>query len=115
MTGAELSYQGSLSLDQNLMDAAGLLEHDWVQITSMANGVRWQTYLMPAERGSGIVRANGAAARHFAPGDQIIILAWGYMTDDERQTYSPYLVFVDGSNHLQLREGDGAASVEQQR
>lgn len=115
VTGAELSYQGSLSLDQNLMDAAGLLEHDWVQITSMANGVRWQTYLMPAERGSGIVRANGAAARHFAPGDQIIILAWGYMTEDERQTYSPYLVFVDGSNHLQLREGDGAASVEQDR
>lgn len=115
VTGAELTYQGSLSLDRDLMDAAGLCEHDWVQITSMANGVRWQTYLMPAERGGGTVRANGAAARHFAPGDEIIILAWGYMTADERQTHEPTLVFVDGSNRPVRREGDGAASVEEGR
>lgn len=113
ITEAKLSYDGSLSLDEDLMDAAGLADHDWVQITSMANGVRWQTYIIPAERSSGTVRANGSAARHFAPGDEVIILAWGYVTEEERRTLVPQLVFVDTANHHVPREGGGHPPKEQ--
>lgn len=113
VTEAQISYQGSLSLDQDLMDAAGLLPHDWVQITSMANGARWQTYLIPEARGSGTVRANGAAARHFAPGDEVIILAWGYLTAGERLEHEPLLVFVDRNNRPAARGGEGPSTMEQ--
>jgi len=98
MTQAQLDYEGSLSLDEDLMDAAELREHDWVQITSMANGARWQTYVMAAPRGSGMVRANGAAARHFAPGDEVIVLAFSYVDAQERATHQPILVRVDAQN-----------------
>lgn len=98
VTEAQLQYQGSLSLDEDLMVAADLKEHDWVQITSMANGSRWQTYVMSAPKGSGTVRANGSAARHFAPGDEVIILAFGYVTAEERDGLDPLLVQVDAQN-----------------
>ncbi len=113
VTEAKLHYQGSLSLDQDLMDAADLREHDWVQITSMANGARWQTYVMAAERGSGTVRANGAAARHFAPGDEVIILAFGYADERERAALEPKLVFVDVKNRPQPSTGGTPQQVEQ--
>ncbi len=108
VTEAQLYYQGSLSLDPDLMEAADLKEHDWVQITSMANGARWQTYVMPAERGSGTVRANGSAARHFAPGDEIIVLAFGYADESERAALEPKIVFVDERNHPTTATGAGA-------
>ncbi|MDA8344378.1 MAG: aspartate 1-decarboxylase [Thermaerobacter sp.] len=106
VTEAQLYYQGSLSLDPDLMEAADLKEHDWVQITSMANGVRWQTYVISAERGSGTVRANGSAARHFAPGDEVIVLAFGYASEDERATFQPRVVFVDENNRVQPATGE---------
>jgi aspartate 1-decarboxylase len=112
VTEAQLYYQGSLSLDQDLMDAADLKEHDWVQITSMATGVRWQTYVIATERGSGTVRANGSAARHFAPGDEVIILAFGYLTAEEREAFQPKLVFVDERNRLRGATGEPAGEVE---
>jgi aspartate 1-decarboxylase len=106
VTEAQLDYQGSLSLDARLMAAADLKEHDWVQITSMANGTRWQTYVLAAPAGSGTVRANGAAARHFAPGDEVIILAFGYVTAEERAHVAPRLVHVDGDNRPVVPTGD---------
>jgi len=106
VTEAALDYQGSLSLDADLMAAADLQEHDWVQITSMANGARWQTYVIAAPSGTGTVRANGAAARHFAPGDEVIVLAFGYVTGEERQTLQPRLVHVDGANRPVRPTGD---------
>jgi aspartate 1-decarboxylase len=112
VTEARLHYQGSLSLDRDLMDAADLREHDWVQITSIANGARWQTYVMAAERGSGTVRANGAAARHFAPGDEIIVLAFAYVTEEEREALRPTLVFVDERNAVIPPGGEDPAEVE---
>lgn len=108
VTEAQLYYQGSLSLDSDLMEAADLKEHDWVQITSMANGARWQTYVISAERGSGTVRANGSAARHFAPSDEIIILAFGYVDAAERAALEPRIVFVDEGNHPTTATGAGA-------
>jgi aspartate 1-decarboxylase len=113
VTEAKLYYQGSLSLDEDLMDAADLKEHDWVQITSMANGVRWQTYVIAAERGSGTVRANGSAARHFAPGDEVIVLAFGYADESERATFEPKVVFVDEKNRPQPSTGGSSPQVEQ--
>ena len=106
VTEAQLDYQGSISLDADLMAAADLKEFDWVQITSMANGARWQTYVLAAPAGSGIVRANGAAARHFAPGDDVIILAFAYATSDERDRLAPLIVHVDGANRPLLATGD---------
>lgn len=106
VTEAVLDYQGSLSLDADLMAAADLKEFDWVQITSMANGARWQTYVLEAPRGSGTVRANGAAARHFAPGDEVIILAFAYVTEEERDRIAPRLVLVDAANRFVPPTGD---------
>ncbi len=106
VTEAQLDYQGSLSLDARLMAAADLKEHDWVQITSVANGARWQTYLLEAPAGSGTVRANGAAARHFAPGDEVIILAFGYVSAEEREHLLPRLVHVDADNQPVVPTGD---------
>ncbi len=106
VTEAVLDYQGSLSLDADLMAAADLREFDWVQITSMANGARWQTYVLTAPKGSGTVRANGAAARHFAPGDEVIILAFAYATAEERLRSLPRIVHVDGANQPVTPTGD---------
>lgn len=108
VTEAQLHYQGSLSLDEDLMDAADLREHDWLQITSMANGARWQTYVIAAPRGSGTVRANGAAARHFSPGDEVIILAFAYVDASERESLVPKLVFVDAQNRPLAATGEAA-------
>lgn len=109
VTNAALHYQGSLTLDADLMAAADLMEHDWVQITSMANGHRWQTYVIAAPSGSGVVQANGAAARHFAPGDEVIILAFAYVTADERSSLRPRLVHVDEGNRPLPDGGDERA------
>ncbi len=106
VTEAVLDYQGSLSLDTDLMAAADLRQYDWVQITSMANGARWQTYVLEAPAGSGTVRANGAAARHFAPGDEVIILAFAYATTEEREGIAPRIVHVDGANRPVGTTGD---------
>ena len=112
VTEAVLDYQGSLSLDADLMAAADLQEFDWVQITSMANGTRWQTYVLTAPSGSGTVRANGAAARHFAPGDEVIVLAFGYVTREERERVAPALVHVNRANRPISPTGDLEVQVE---
>ncbi|MCS6956905.1 MAG: aspartate 1-decarboxylase [Aquificaceae bacterium] len=102
ITGAELHYEGSLSLDIALMEAAQLLPFEKIEVYNVSNGARFSTYVIPAPRYSGEVRLNGAAARLGAVGDIIIIASYALYTEEDIQTYRPYLVYVDENN--QIRE-----------
>ncbi|RRB12866.1 aspartate 1-decarboxylase [Larkinella knui] len=100
VTQAELNYVGSITIDEDLMDAAGLLENEQVHIVNNNNGERLITYVIKGERGSGIICLNGAAARRAQVGDIIIIISYGMMTTDEAKTYKPQVVFPDINNRL---------------
>ena len=93
VTEADLNYVGSISLDPNLMEAAGLLEGEKVQIVNVNNGERLETYTIQGERGTGQVCLNGPAARRCQPGDVIIVIAYGMMTIEEAKTFTPTVVF----------------------
>ncbi len=93
VTEADLNYVGSISLDPNLMEAAGLLEGEKVQIVNVNNGERLETYTIKGERGTGQVCLNGPAARRCQPGDVIIVIAYGMMTIEEAKTFTPTVVF----------------------
>jgi aspartate 1-decarboxylase len=98
VTEGNLHYTGSLTLDPDLMAAAALSPHELVTITSIANGTFWQTYVIPGQPGSGSVCMNGAAARHFAPGDLVIILSYVYIPVEAVSQHRPRIVFVDDHN-----------------
>lgn len=100
ITQAELNYVGSVTIDEDLMDAANLIENEKVQIVNNNNGERFETYVIKGERGSGMVCLNGAAARRAQIGDIVIIIAYGMMTEEEARTYKPSLVFPDDNNKL---------------
>ena len=101
VTEADLNYVGSISLDPNLMEAAGLLEGEKVQIVNVNNGERLETYTIKGERGTGQVCLNGPAARRCQPGDVIIVIAYGMMTLEEAKTFTPKVVFPDtGTNTI---------------
>lgn len=100
VTQAELNYVGSITIDEDLLDAAGLLENEQVHIVNNNNGERLITYVIKGERGSGIICLNGAAARRAQVGDIIIIISYGMMTTDEAKTHKPLVVFPDGNNRL---------------
>lgn len=95
VTEADLNYVGSISLDPNLMEAAGLLEGEKVQIVNVNNGERLETYTIQGERGTGQVCLNGPAARRCQPGDVIIVIAYGMMTIEEAKSFTPTVVFPD--------------------
>lgn len=95
VTEADLNYVGSISLDPNLMEAAGLLEGEKVQIVNVNNGERLETYTIKGERGTGQVCLNGPAARRCQPGDVIIVIAYGMMTLEEAKIFTPTVVFPD--------------------
>ncbi|KGN74367.1 aspartate decarboxylase [Porphyromonas macacae] len=95
ITEANLSYIGSITIDEELMDAAGILRGERVQIVDNNNGSRLETYVIPGERGSGVICLNGAAARIVQPGDVIIIMAYAWMTEEEAKTFEPKVVFPD--------------------
>lgn len=95
ITEANLSYIGSITIDEELMDAAGILRGERVQIVDNNNGSRLETYVIPGERGSGVICLNGAAARIVQPGDIIIIMAYAWMTEEEAKTFEPKVVFPD--------------------
>jgi aspartate 1-decarboxylase len=95
VTQADLNYIGSITLDPDLLDAAGLYEGEKVQIVNINNGERFETYTILGERGSGQVGLNGPAARRVQVGDVIIIIAYGHMTPEEAKTHVPKLVFPD--------------------
>ncbi len=100
VTQAELNYVGSITIDEDLMDAAGLLENEQVHIVNNNNGERFVTYVIKGERGSGMICLNGAAARRVQIGDIIIIISYASMTPEEAKTYKPLVVFPDHNNQL---------------
>jgi aspartate 1-decarboxylase len=100
VTSADLHYEGSLTLDQDLMDAADLVTHEEIQVVNVNNGARFTTYVIPGPRGSGVVQLNGAAARLGLPGDLVILIAYGVFDEAEVERHSPRVVFVDEQNRI---------------
>lgn len=98
---AELDYVGSITVDQDLLDAAGILEYEKVQIVDVNNGSRFETYTISGERGSGMICLNGAAARCVSVGDKVILMAYAQLTPEEVSNgYAPQVVFVDEENKI---------------
>lgn len=95
---AELDYVGSITVDPDLLDAAGIYEYEKVHIADIDNGNRFETYTIAGERGSGMICLNGAAARCVSVGDKVIIMAYAQMTPEEIAAYTPKVVFVDEHN-----------------
>ncbi len=100
VTGSELEYPGSIAIDKNLLDAAGIRHYEAVLLANANNGERVETYAVPAEPGSGTVRVLGAAARKFEPGDIIIIISFGYYKPDEFEDHKPIVVIPDQNNQV---------------
>ena len=100
VTQAELDYVGSITVDTDLLEAAGILEYEKVQVVDINNGERFETYTIAGERGSGVICLNGAAARCVQKGDKVIIMAYCNMTEDEAKVHSPKVVFVDDNNAI---------------
>jgi len=98
VTEADLRYVGSVTIDADLMDAADLLEGEQVTIVDVTNGARLVTYAITGKRRSGVIEINGAAAHLVHPGDIVILIAYGTMTDAEAREYRPRIVFVDADN-----------------
>ncbi len=97
---AELNYVGSITVDPELMQAAGILEYENIQIVDIENGNRFETYTIAGEPGSGMICLNGAAARQVLAGDHIIIMAYAQMTPEEAKNFQPQVVFVDQENKI---------------
>ncbi len=97
---AELNYVGSITVDTDLLDAAGILEYELVQIVDIENGNRFETYTIAGESGSGMICLNGAAARQVAVGDHIILMSYAQMTPEEAKEHKPKVVFVDEQNQI---------------
>jgi len=100
VTGADLNYIGSITIDEDLLDAANITEGEKVQIVNNNNGERLETYAIPGPRGSGEITLNGAAARKVAPGDILILITYGIMSQEEAKLFKPALVFPNADNLL---------------
>ncbi|MFN2593965.1 MAG: aspartate 1-decarboxylase [Actinomycetota bacterium] len=113
VTDANLAYMGSVTIDEDLMDAADLLPYERVHVLDINNGARLQTYVITGDRSSGTICLNGAAARLVQPGDKVIIISYGIYEESELTGHQPVVVNVDDRNHIapQLAEvpADGAA------
>ncbi|MCE1229276.1 MAG: aspartate 1-decarboxylase [Firmicutes bacterium] len=104
VTRADLDYVGSITLDPLLIEAAGFMENEKIDIYDVTNGSRLSTYVIPGQRGSGEVGINGAAAHLVRAGDLVILAAYGYLTDAEAKHHRPNVVFVDGRNQITSKE-----------
>jgi aspartate 1-decarboxylase len=100
VTGADLHYVGSITIDPVLMDAADLMEYEQVQIVDINNGARFETYVIPGEPGKGEICLNGAAARLVHTGDKVIIISYAQYDEAEMATYRPTFIFVDEHNGI---------------
>ncbi|SEF58339.1 aspartate 1-decarboxylase [Lachnospira multipara] len=98
VTQAELNYVGSITIDSELLEAAGILEYEMVQIVDVQNGNRFETYTIAGEPGSGMICLNGAAARQVSVGDNVIIMCYASYSADEAKEHKPKVVFVDEKN-----------------
>jgi aspartate 1-decarboxylase len=102
VTQAELNYVGSITIDEALLEAAGIQENERVQVVNNNNGERLETYAIKGPRGSGIVCLNGAAARKAEVGDVVIIITYAWMTPEEAATHKPKVVFPDDNNQVAI-------------
>ena len=100
VTQAELDYVGSITVDMDLLEQAGILEYEKVQIVDVNNGSRFETYTIAGERGSGVMCLNGAAARTVQTGDKIILMAYAQVTPEEASELRPTVLFVDEKNKV---------------
>jgi aspartate 1-decarboxylase len=98
ITAADLHYEGSLTLDRDLMAAANLVEYEEIQVVNVNNAQRFTTYVIPGPRGSGVVQLNGAAARLGMVGDLVILIAYGDVEEADLEAFHPAVVFVDDAN-----------------
>jgi aspartate 1-decarboxylase len=110
VTQADLHYVGSVTIDEDLLDAADLLAGELVQIVDVTTGARLETYTIPGERGSGVIGINGAAARLVHPGDVEILIGYGQMDTAEAKALEPHVVFVDEHNRIVDIGSDPAAA-----
>ncbi|MHC8516576.1 aspartate 1-decarboxylase [Sporosarcina sp. ITBMC105] len=101
VTEANLNYVGSITIDRDLLDAAGMLPNEKVHIVNNNNGARFETYIIEGERGSGVICVNGAAARLVQPGDIVIIISYVYVTDQEAASHEPTVLLMDEKNRIQ--------------
>jgi aspartate 1-decarboxylase len=100
VTGADLNYIGSITIDEDLMDAANIIQGEKVQIVNNDNGERLETYVIPGRRNSGEITLNGAAARKVAVGDTLILITYAFMDIEAAKTFKPSLVFPDEATNL---------------
>ncbi|MCS6935621.1 MAG: aspartate 1-decarboxylase [Chitinophagales bacterium] len=100
VTQADLNYIGSITIDENLMEAANIYEHERVQVVNINNGERLETYVIKGERGSGIICLNGPAARRVSVGDIVIIISYCQLTPEEYKHHRPVTVHVNSSNQI---------------
>ena len=114
VTQADLHYVGSVTVDEDLLDAADLLAGELVHIVDVTNGARLETYTIAGERGSGILGINGAAARLVHPGDVVILIAYGQMETAEAREFQPHVVFVDAENAIIGTGSDPASPVPEE-
>ncbi|HUC90712.1 MAG TPA: aspartate 1-decarboxylase [Paenibacillus sp.] len=98
VTEANLNYVGSITIDEDLMELTDIWANEKVQVVNNNNGSRLETYVIPGPRGSGVICLNGAAARHAQPGDQVIIISYGLMTEEEARGYKPKVAIMDAAN-----------------
>jgi aspartate 1-decarboxylase len=100
VTEANLNYVGSCTIDEDLLDAANMIEYEKIQIVNVNNGERLETYIIKGKRGSGVICMNGPAARKVMTGDVIVIMSYAQMSMEEAKSYKPAVIFPDGSNKL---------------
>ena len=112
VTQADLHYVGSVTVDEDLLDAADLLPGEKVAIVDVTNGARLETYVIPGERGSGVIGINGAAAHLIHPGDLVILISYAQMDDELARRYRPRVVHVDAANRVLELGSDPADAVE---
>lgn len=101
VTEANLNYVGSITIDEDLMDAIDVYENEKVQIVDNNNGARFETYVIPGPRGSGVICLNGAAARLVQPGDKVIIISYGVMTSEEAKQHKPIIAILNDHNEIE--------------
>lgn len=105
VTEANLNYVGSITIDEDLLDAVGMLVNEKVQIVNNNNGARLETYIIPGKRGSGVICLNGAAARLVQEGDKVIIISYQMMSDQEAKTHQPKVAVLDDQNKIEQMLG----------
>ncbi len=100
VTEAKLNYVGSITIDMDLMDSAKIVEYEKIQVVDVNNGSRLETYVIPGQRGSKVICLNGAAARYVQPGDEVILMTYCQMDENEAKNHRPKVVFVNKDNSI---------------